>query len=467
MGLNPGSGASAAPGTARADGERPRSTRSRLAWLVATFWLIGWIAAVTLAVANRSEIRTFSESDPVDLILPIGFAVIGTLLATRLPENAMGWIMLGIAVLGVLSGVSTMYVFRSTHFGTLPMTPWVAWIHDPLNFAVFPSGLATLFFLCFPDGHVHSRRGRWLARLAVLVTVVGVCFAVLQDSIRLTGSPRMANPLGSIAVVDLEHGAAGLIWLVAIVILLLAMAGTVVRARTASGEVRQQLRWLGFAAALTAMGLIVLVGSFAVGLQPPEGAFNALIVLGFGVAIPVSCGIAILKHGLYELDLVINKTVVYALLAAFLTAVYLAIVVGIGTAIGSSRNSFLTVLAAATIAVAFNPVRDRAKRFANRLVYGDRASPYEVLSEFSERVAGTYALEDVLPRMRHWSDREPARATRSSGSASAVSFGRSRRGVRPANARPCRCRTESSRRSPTPRRSPPSPIAASCSARSR
>jgi signal transduction histidine kinase len=74
-------------------------------------------------------------------------------------------------------------------------------------------------------------------------------------------------------------------------------------------------------------------------------------------------------------------------------------VVGIGTAIGSSNNSFLTVLAAATIAVAFNPVRDRAKRFANRLVYGRRASPYEVLSEFSERVAETYSVEDVLPRM--------------------------------------------------------------------
>jgi len=276
---------------------------------------------------------------------------------------------------------------------------WVAWVHDPLNFVVFPSGLATFFFLCFPDGHVHSRRGRWLARFAVLVTATAVVFSVLQTSIKLTGSPRIANPLGSIAVIDLEHGAPGLIWLVAIVVLLLAMGGTVVRARRATGEVRQQLRWLGFASALIAVALVVLIGSYAVGFHPPDGAFDLLIVLGFGVAVPVSCGIAILKHGLYDLDLVIGKTVVYALLAAFFTAVYLGIVVGVGTAVGSSGNSFLTVVAAATIAVAFNPVRDRAKRLANRLVYGDRASPYEVLSEFSERVAGTYALEDVLPRM--------------------------------------------------------------------
>jgi signal transduction histidine kinase len=375
------------------------STRARLAWVVAGVWLIGWVAAVALAIANRSAIRTFSATDPVDLILPIGFAVIGTLLATRVPGNAMGWIMLGIAIIGVLSGVSTMYVLRSTHFGALPLTSWVAWIHDPLNFVVFPSGLATLFFLCFPDGHVHSTRGRWLARFAVLVTATAVVFSALQTSIKLTGSPRMANPLGSIAVVDLEHGAPGLIWLVAIVVLLLAMAGTAVRARRATGEVRQQLRWLGFASVLIAVALVVLIGSFAIGFHPPDTAFDVLIVLGFGVAVPVSCGIAILKHGLYDLDLVIGKTVVYALLAAFFTAVYLAIVVGVGTAVGSSGNSFLTVVAAATIAVAFNPVRDRAKSLANRLVYGDRASPYEVLSEFSERVAGTYALEDVLPRM--------------------------------------------------------------------
>ena len=393
-----GDTASAARTTAAPEPGRRPSTLARSAWAVACFWLLAWLTAVALAIANRSAMRTFRQADPVDLILPIGFVVIGTLLASRMPENPMGWIMLGIAVIGAISGVSTMYVFRSARFGTLPMTSWVAWLHDPLNFIVFPAGLATFFFLCFPDGHVHSRRGRWLARLAVAVTIVGVGLQMFQTSIHLAGPP-IANPLGSVAVIDMNRGAPGLIWLVALTILLLAMSGIVVRTRRATGELRQQLRWLAFASALTAAALVVLVGSFSVGLQPSEGAFDAVIVLGFGIAVPVSCGIAILKHGLYELDVVINKTVVYAVLAAFTTAVYLAIVVGIGTAIGSSGNSFLTVLAAAAIAVAFNPVRDRAKRFANRVVYGNRASPYEVLSEFSERVAGTYALEDVLPRM--------------------------------------------------------------------
>jgi signal transduction histidine kinase len=115
--------------------------------------------------------------------------------------------------------------------------------------------------------------------------------------------------------------------------------------------------------------------------------------------VPVSCAVAILKFGLYDLDIVVSKTVVYAVLAAFFTAVYLAVVVGIGTAVGSRRNPFLTLAAAAVIALAFNPVRERAKHLANRLVYGKRASPYEVLSEFVEQMGGTYSLEDVLPRM--------------------------------------------------------------------
>jgi signal transduction histidine kinase len=379
--------------------ENRPSRLGRLAWPLAAFWAVAWLTTVALVVANRSALRTFEQADPVDMILPIGFAVIGTLLVRRTPRNPTGWIFVGIAILGVLSGVATEYVFRSSHFGPLPGANWVAWSHDPLNWLVFPPGLATFFFLTFPDGRLASRRWRYLAWFAVLIVALGFGFFVLQTSIHLNGSPRMANPLGSVAVVDMENGAPGVIWLVGLVILLTAMVGIVLRTRRATGELRQQLRWLAFASTLTAAALVGIIGAFSVGFQPPNGAFDAIIVLGFGIAVPVSCGVAILKHGLYELDVVISKTVVYAVLAAVFTVVYLAIVVGIGTAIGSTHNSFLTVLAAATIAVAFNPVRDRAKRFANRVVYGKRASPYEVLSAFSERVAGTYSVEDVLPRM--------------------------------------------------------------------
>jgi hypothetical protein len=187
MGQTVHGGETAASSLAMGDPNPWASRLRRLAWAVACFWLAAWLAAVALLIANRVAIRTFDQADPVDVILPIGFAVIGTILASRMPGNPMGWIMLGIALIGAVSGVSTMYVFRSTHFEALALTQWVAWIHDPLNFIVFPSGLATLFFLCFPDGHVHSTRGRWLARVAVFVTLVGAGFLMFQTSIGLTG----------------------------------------------------------------------------------------------------------------------------------------------------------------------------------------------------------------------------------------------------------------------------------------
>jgi signal transduction histidine kinase len=119
------------------------------------------------------------------------------------------------------------------------------------------------------------------------------------------------------------------------------------------------------------------------------------------VGFPVTIAISILKYRLYDIDVVINKTVVYGALAMFITAVYVGIVVGIGTLIGQGDrpNLGLSILATAVVAIAFQPVRERVQRFANRLVYGKRATPYEVLSHFAERMASTYAADELLPQM--------------------------------------------------------------------
>ena len=123
--------------------------------------------------------------------------------------------------------------------------------------------------------------------------------------------------------------------------------------------------------------------------------FNSVSTLFLYAAI----AIAVLKYRLYEIDVVIGKTVVFAVLAAFITVVYVALVVGVGTLVGTSRSPLLSAIAAAVVAVAFQPVRERARRLANRVVYGKRATPYEVLSGFTERAAETYSTEDVLPRL--------------------------------------------------------------------
>src|SRR5207248_6694932 len=149
-----------------------------------------------------------------------------------------------------------------------------------------------------------------------------------------------------------------------------------------------------FTGGLAAAGFIVLA-------SVPNGPEPVLAFVTLVPLVAVAAGIAILKYRLYDIDVVINKTVVFGALAAFITAVYVGIVVGIGAAIGqgSQPNLGLSILATAVVALAFQPVRQRVQRFANRLVYGRRATPYEVLSEFSARVAAAGAAEEQLPRM--------------------------------------------------------------------
>jgi signal transduction histidine kinase len=119
------------------------------------------------------------------------------------------------------------------------------------------------------------------------------------------------------------------------------------------------------------------------------------------ISLPIAIGVAILKYRLYAIDIVINRTVVYGSLAVFISAVYVALVVGIGSLVGNQgkTNLALSIAAAALVAMAFQPVRERLQRLANHLVYGKRAAPYDVLSGFSERMSETYATEELLPRM--------------------------------------------------------------------
>ncbi len=159
------------------------------------------------------------------------------------------------------------------------------------------------------------------------------------------------------------------------------------------------LKWVAYAVLVTVATVVVFV--FLAGSVLPSWTFDIPIVLGFGVAFPVAIGLAIFKYRLYDIDVVISRTLVYGSLAAFITAVYVGIAVGLGALVGGGGkpNLALSIVATAIVAVGFQPVRERVQRVANRFVYGKRATPYEVLSQFSERVAESYAAEEVMPRM--------------------------------------------------------------------
>jgi signal transduction histidine kinase len=177
------------------------------------------------------------------------------------------------------------------------------------------------------------------------------------------------------------------------------------RFRRSRGDERLQLKWLAVGAATTAFAyLATMISAAALHLSGTSATPLWADVLGqFGVSsfvlIPVAVGIAILKYNLYDIDVVINKTLVFGALGAFITAVYVAVVVGIGNLLGSSEepNLALSIAATALVAIAFQPVKERVQKVANRIVYGLRATPYEVMANLSRAASGAVEPSDILP----------------------------------------------------------------------
>jgi len=208
---------------------------------------------------------------------------------------------------------------------------------------------------------------------------------------------RSLGPVASAALI----GTLPALALVSVALLAAAFVALVVRYRGGDSELRQQIRWLALVAvagAIAQVALLLAQSSCRCQDSPLTltiGFASAAIAL---IGVPLAIAIAILRYGLYRIDVLLSRTVLYGLLATALTAVYIGIVAGVGAIVGDRGGSALTIAAAIAVALLFQPLRERARRLANRAVYGERASPYEVLSELAERMGATYALDDVLQR---------------------------------------------------------------------
>jgi signal transduction histidine kinase len=367
-----------------------------------------WSMFVTVVVIYTVGLAFDIAGGSVDLfgVFTVVFPVVGIFVLARQPKNTIGWVLLGIGVVGALGGILAGYAEYGLKInpGSVPGPDVAEAIVQPMWAPVI--GLVGIYLLLlFPDGRLPSARWKkvaWLGAIGIMGTWIMI--TILPGQIDDAPVANLKNPLGIEALRGFDPIVFAFIVLIPISIVASAVS-LVQRFRRSQGTVRLQLKWLTAAGAVVAAAYgLALLSSFASTLSGVEGdPLWLTIVQNIGVGtfilIPISIGIAILKYRLYDIDVVINKTLVYGLLAAFITAVYVAIVVGIGTAIGSKRNLGLSILATGIVAVGFQPVRERVQRLANRLVYGKRATPYEVLSEFSGGMSHAIATEELLPRM--------------------------------------------------------------------
>ncbi len=366
---------------------------------------IAVLLAVSLGVLFYAD-RAVPENEWIRGLGAVGFAVLvapmGSLLLRQVPRNPLGWIFSAVAV---AAGLIEPLAFLAIHgtFVAHDRAWWTllsAWLTEPL--AVVSVGLlVALVPLLFPEGAVTTRGWRRyrvvvlafvpLAAIAVAVEAfVGIATVPIDNAGGLTS--RTQSPSVAIAFLGL------------LVCSVMSAANLVGRYRRAQGTPRRQLRPFALAVvAIIAVGFIPHIVSNVVLMDPTALAVsitNAVMVGTFSLLL-IAMGVAILKYRLFGIQVLVNRALVYGSLAVSITAVYVAIAVGIGALIGGGGkpNLGLSILATAIVAIGFQPVRERVQRVANRLVYGQRATPYEVLSQFSERVAESYAIEDVLPRM--------------------------------------------------------------------
>ena len=382
-----------------------------VAWLLAGLTVLALVAALVLVVLNAGQV----DAGRVGLYVLLAVAVLvyagaGRLIASRIPGNAIGWLLclIGLSLAGCMLTEQFAVYGLATAPGSLPAARLAGWLSGTLTAAAVV--LLFLLILLFPDGRPPSRRWR-PALWAIFAAAAGWLAAQLRGGTTVSGGITNAvqaagatypNPLGIFPRHGWFSALIGAIFVLALITGALVMASVFVRRRRAGAELRQQLAWLGYVGAMTALWAAVLIGASPI--LPAGNSWLGTLIWSFliltpVVGIPLACAVAVLRYRLYDLDVVVKKTVVAALVAAAFTAIYAVVVVGVGAVTGHAGSSALTFAAAALAAVVLQPVRSRAGLLADRLVYGRRASPYEVLSEFAGQIAGTYSTEEVLPAM--------------------------------------------------------------------
>jgi hypothetical protein len=375
-----------------------KQTAGVLAWLALGCVVLSVGAAEAFSVANGSGVDPFA-------IASLSFPVVGALIASRQPRNALGWVMLGVGVgwgFGALLGIYSRYGL-TIRPGSLPRPDIALALSEPGWIPVIGL-MGTFLILLFPNGRLPSPRWRpwaWFSAIALVLSFIAIL--IQPGSFTESGYPNVRNPLGVEALRPFSGLALLTIALIPISIVGCAV-GLIRRFRRSHGQERLQLKWFAAAGSVVAAVYLVLMAlslPFNVtGREPPswvEVASN-IGIYAF-VLIPLATAVAILRYRLYDIDLIIKRTLVYTALTAALTVAYLLVVAGLQRVLHPFTGQSELAVAGATLAVAaiFRPARVRIQAFIDRRFYRRKYDATHTLETFSARLRDEIDL-DVLTR---------------------------------------------------------------------
>jgi len=367
---------------------------ARYAWLPTAFIALAGLVFMVLSLATEAGRSAEVESTATMLIIALALLPIGAIVTRRQPGNPIGWIYSATSFCFVLGFATWEYVV----YGYLvrPGLPgveaaaWVqAWFWLPALFMP-----VTLLLQLFPNGRVLTRRWRLLSWLTVAALLAGTISAAgtpgALDGIEFA---EIENPLGTDEKAELVTNGAMVVLGLAVIA---SFASLVVRFRRSSGRDHEQLRFVLPAFALC---LALLVVAFAV---PSDDWSWPLVVLGIS-GIPIATGVAIIRHRLWDIDVIVRRTLVYAAVSALLAGLYFGTVIGLQAMFGGLVRGNDLAIAGSTLAVAalFRPVRARIQAFVDRRFYRRRYDTERTLAAFSARLRDEVDLDELGADLGH------------------------------------------------------------------
>ena len=321
----------------------------------------------------------------------LAFVLVGALLTARRAENAVGWLMLAIGVLMTLLVAGGQYSgYALAGDPSLPLGLEVAWLGTWLFLPML--ALVSVLLLVFPLGRLE-RRGRWVARVSVVAAAVAtVAQAFLPGP--MDGFGELENPFGIEKVESALRAVFTVSTLIAAIAFLIAVVSVFTRLRHARGDERQQLKWFAYAAGL----LVLCQVPNILPLGVDSSLFGLLLVVFAFTAVPVAVAVAVLKYRLYDIDHVINRTLVYGALTVTLAGAYLGTVLLVGLAVG--RSGFATAVSTLAVAALFRPARARIQEAVDRRFYRRRYDATRTLEAFGVRLRDEVDLDALGSELR-------------------------------------------------------------------